>query len=126
VPLPLVFPSWLPLARVLPSGENTTDVTHPAIVFYQRAVEADWPYGTWEQEQALKRTAELMKEAGRVDEAIRWLTGLAETGDRGIEVEAPIVLVTATAVLEKIGRAAEAHRLRRYGLEPGGRIADPW
>lgn len=28
--------------------------------------------------------------------------------------------------LERIGRADEAHRLRIYGLEPGGIVVDSW
>ena len=35
-------------------------------------------------------------------------------------------LEAAARMLEETGRTEEAAQLRRYGIEPGGRIADPW
>jgi hypothetical protein len=43
----------------------------------------------------------------------------AEAGD-------PFALAQAVRLLERTGRRDEAARLRQYGLEPGGKIADEW
>jgi hypothetical protein len=43
----------------------------------------------------------------------------AEAGDL-------FALAQAVRLLERTGRRDEAARLRQYGLEPGGKIADEW
>ena len=61
----------------------------------------------------------MLAEAGRTEEAITWLRSRAEAGD-------PYALGAAARMLAEAGRTDEAARLRRYGIEPGGWIADPW
>jgi hypothetical protein len=70
--------------------------------------------------------AGLLEEAGRAEEAITWLRSRAEAGDTRDMWRAPAMLEQAARMLEEAGRAEEAAWLRRYGIEPGGRIADPW
>jgi hypothetical protein len=73
---------------------------------------------------------------GRTEEAITWLRSHAEADDTS---EATRMLAEEnrhaawTGALEawaeglrERGLTEEAARLRRYGIEPGGRIADPW
>jgi tetratricopeptide (TPR) repeat protein len=116
-----------------------------AIGLYQHAAEAGDPH-------ALERAAEMLKAAGRGGEAIDWLqTRIVETGGfftslraaellegagrideaiglylRVAEGGSSYVLKEAARLLEDTGRIQEATRLRRYGLQPGGRIADEW
>jgi thioredoxin-like negative regulator of GroEL len=68
---------------------------------------------------ALRRVARLLEEAGRVEEAITWLQACAEAGDTH-------ALGRAAELLEKAGRTDEMQRLRQYGIEPGGSIAERW
>src|SRR5258707_851088 len=59
------------------------------------------------------------REAGGAEEALAWLRSRAEAGD-------PFALPEVAAMLGKLGRASEAAQIRRHGIEPGGRTADPW
>jgi tetratricopeptide (TPR) repeat protein len=83
-----------------------------AITYFQRAAETDY-------RNALEEAVRLLEEAGRINEAITWLQTRAEAGD-------PNALEEAVRLLEEAGRTDEAARLRQYGIEPGGRIADRW
>jgi hypothetical protein len=56
---------------------------------------------------------------GRTEEAITWLQARAEAGDTG-------ALSMAIRLLAEGGRTEEAVRLRRYGIDPGGGIANWW
>jgi TPR repeat protein len=68
---------------------------------------------------ALGAVALLLRRAGRTEEAITFCQRAADAGET-------VALENAARLLEEAGRTEEAVRLRRYGLEPGGRIADPW
>jgi hypothetical protein len=83
-----------------------------AITIYCQAGEAGNPI-------ALEVAAGLLAQAGRPEEAIIVYQQAAEAG-------VPHALEQAAGLLAKAGRAEEAGRLLRYGIEPGGRIADPW
>jgi hypothetical protein len=65
---------------------------------------------------ALKEAAGMLQAASRADEAVAVYLQVAEAGD----------IRWAAGMLRAAGRADEAARLRRYGVEPGGRMADPW
>jgi len=67
----------------------------------------------------LGRAAWMMELFGRTEEAITFYRQAAEAGDIS-------GLGQAARMLEEAGRTEEAARLRRYGIEPGGRTADPW
>ncbi|WP_326811017.1 hypothetical protein OIE62_23355 [Streptomyces scopuliridis] len=69
---------------------------------------------------AMASRAQTLWEAGRLQEAERWERRSLETG---YTVNPPVNL---EYLLRKTGRAAEADRLHAYGIEPGGRTADPW
>ena len=86
--------------------------TEEALTFYQQAAEAGDP-------RALARAAGMLEEAGRTEEALTFYQQAAEAGD-------PRALAHAAGMLQKAGRTKDAARLGRYGIEPGGRIADPW
>jgi tetratricopeptide (TPR) repeat protein len=79
---------------------------------YLRAAEAG-------DRDALGHAAQLLQEAGRAKEAIGLYLRAAEAGDS-------YALSYAANLLERAGRRSEATDLRRYGLEPGGRIASRW
>ena len=86
--------------------------TEEALTFYQQAAEAGDP-------RALAHAAGMLEEAGRTEEALTFYQQAAEAGD-------PSALAQAAGMLQKAGRTKDAARLGRYGIEPGGRIADPW
>jgi TPR repeat protein len=69
---------------------------------------------------ALAAAADLLRESGRIEEAISFYQRAADAGD------SRALLPTATGMLTGEGRTAEGARLHRYGIEPDGRIADPW
>jgi hypothetical protein len=99
---------------------------------------------------ALRQAVRLLHEAGRTNEAIVWLQARAQAGDSdalhpaayllnkvGQTGEAIIYsqraieadfhgLREAACLLKEAGRIDEMERLRQYGIEPGGRIADRW
>jgi hypothetical protein len=59
-----------------------------------------------------------LERTGRGQEAERWLRHATELG---------LTLGNELAdLLERTGRGQEAAGLRRFGIEPGGRTADPW
>ncbi|HEV7975334.1 hypothetical protein [Amycolatopsis sp.] len=64
-------------------------------------------------------TARLLEELGQVEEAITWYR-------RAAEAEDPRALPSAAWMLRKTGRTEESTRLRRFGWEPDGSIAEPW
>ena len=115
-----------------------------ALAVYRRAAEAGDIY-------ALFAATGMLREARGIEEALAWLESRAEAGDTGalfaaagmlramrrIEEALAFYLRAAEAgdtaapgaaagMLREAGRPEEAERLRRYGIEPGGRIADPW
>jgi hypothetical protein len=61
----------------------------------------------------------MLWETDRTEEAVAFYLRAAEAGD-------PDALAQAVEMLREAGRSEEAVRLQRYGIEPGGRIADPW
>jgi hypothetical protein len=67
----------------------------------------------------LWRVADLLGTVGRVEKAITWWQRAAETGNTH-------ALGRAAELLEKTGRTDEMQRLRQYGIEPGGSIAERW
>lgn len=69
---------------------------------------------------AMASRAWTLQEAGRLQEAEIWERRALETGYTS---NSPVNL---EYVLRNMGRAAEADRLHSYGIEPGGRTADPW
>jgi tetratricopeptide (TPR) repeat protein len=81
-----------------------------AVDVYQRA--AGYRFALWE-------TAELLKRADRIDEAVGLYQRAAAAGST-------LALQEAAELLEQSGRIDEAAQLRRYGLEPSGRIANEW
>jgi tetratricopeptide (TPR) repeat protein len=68
---------------------------------------------------ALREAGRALARAGHFDEAITHYQRAAERG-------APLAQEQAVRLLEETGRNDEATRLRRFGFEPGGRIAAPW
>ena len=68
---------------------------------------------------AMRRLAALLKETGRVEEAITCQRCRVEVGDESALYELAHLLAYA-------GRNEEAARVLPFGLEPGGRTADPW
>ncbi|RKT20053.1 tetratricopeptide repeat protein [Streptomyces sp. 1114.5] len=68
---------------------------------------------------AFRVAAVELADAGRIEEAITYYL-------RAVEVGETSALLRAAETLECAGRADEAKRLRRFGIEPGGRIADEW
>jgi hypothetical protein len=73
--------------------------------------------------EAMGELARLLEQSGRDQEAEGWLRRARElgisTGGRGGKS-------ILARLLERTGRGQEADRLRRFGIVPGGRIADPW
>ena len=68
--------------------------------------------------EAMLELAGLLERTGRGQEAEHWLRHATEIG---------LTLGDDLArLLERTGRGQEAARLRRFGIEPGGRTADPW
>lgn len=67
---------------------------------------------------ALDHATRLLQESGRTEEAVALYLRTAEAGD-------PYALLCAADLLERAGRQ-EGAALRRYELEPGGRIASGW
>jgi hypothetical protein len=67
----------------------------------------------------LEHAARMLEEAGLTEEAITRLRARTTSAS-------PSALEHAARMLEEAGLTEEAARLRRYGIEPGGRIADPW
>ncbi|GHD39610.1 tetratricopeptide repeat protein [Streptomyces galbus] len=63
--------------------------------------------------------AELLRIAGRTDEALTWLRRASWTGD-------PYAWRQYAELLEAAGRTEDAQDLRRYGWEPNGEISKPW
>ena len=68
----------------------------------------------------------MLEQAGRDEEAITFYQRAAEAYQREAEAGDTDALKEAAAILNRAGRPDEAARLLRYGIEPGGRIADPW
>jgi TPR repeat protein len=114
-------PLWLPAAeagdvtsmrcliRLMYLSENQREVER----WESRLIEAG-------EGSALASRARALWEAGRLDEAASWQRRALETG---YTANPPVNL---EYLLRAMGRAAEADRLHAYGIEPGGRTADPW
>jgi hypothetical protein len=68
---------------------------------------------------AFEHAAHLLQAAGRALEAIGLDLHAAEAGD-------PDALLTVADLLRRTGHPRKAADLRRYGLEPCGRIAAGW
>ena len=64
----------------------------------------------------LYRGIQMLKEAGKIEEAETRLRYALETGRRGAEDR-------LIKLLEETGRADEARRIEEYGIEPGGATA---
>jgi hypothetical protein len=82
---------------------------------------------TWLQDRAatgdthaLRSAAALLDKLDRKEEALTHYLRAAETGDTSAFREAGLLLSWY------LGRDEEAEQLRRYGLEPGGRISTGW
>ena len=83
-----------------------------AILLHQRAAET----GTT---ASIGEAALLLENAGRTGEAVDWLFKQLESGHLA-------ALDVASTLIENAGGDEEAERLRRYGRDPGGAIAQPW
>ncbi|MFJ3722718.1 hypothetical protein ACIPYQ_09100 [Streptomyces sp. NPDC090045] len=68
---------------------------------------------------ALGEVARMVREAGREEEAITWYQRAAGAGD-------PFALGKVVELLRAAGREEESERLRRFGWEPDGSIAERW
>jgi TPR repeat protein len=71
--------------------------------------------------EAMLELAELLEQRGNRGEAEQLLRQAAETSS-----PASGVMDKLAELLQRTGRSREAARLRRYGIEPGGRTAEPW
>ncbi|MGN3955100.1 tetratricopeptide repeat protein [Streptomyces sp. WAC8370] len=102
------------------------------------------------EEAAMKKAADLLHEGGRTQEAIDWLRDRANEGDiHALGVGASTLrsagqpdealdwykaaanagyfsLEEVASLLHEKGQTEEAARLLRYGLDPGGSVAEPW
>ena len=67
---------------------------------------------------AMTWVAALLRDEGRTSEAVTVYLQATEAGED--------CLKQAVETLQKAGLSEEAMRLHRYGIEPGGRIADRW
>jgi Flp pilus assembly protein TadD len=65
--------------------------------------------------------ASLLEQRGRIQEAVSWLRRAVEAGRIGSDAMSKLA-----ELLERTGRGQEADRLHRFGIEPGGRTANPW
>lgn len=115
-----------------------------ALRHYQQAAEAG-------NDHALEYLVKVLFQAGRADEAMLLLDSLIESGNlealrwrgelneeldepaaaatdfiRVIEAGGTVSIERLVSVLRRAGRAEEADRLIRYGLEPQARIGEPW
>lgn len=72
-----------------------------------------------ESTYAMRQAVKLLEQAGRQGEAIGWLRQELSSG------EGRSLWITAE-LLARMGRGPEAERLRTYGVEPDGSIAQPW
>jgi TPR repeat protein len=72
-------------------------------------------------DEAMLELAELLEQRGSMKEAEEVLRQAAEAGSIGTDAIGKLA-----GLLERTGRGQEAGRLRRFGIEPGGRTADPW
>jgi tetratricopeptide (TPR) repeat protein len=72
-------------------------------------------------DEAMEELAILLEQHGRIEEAEAWLRRAIEIGRIGSNATARLA-----ELLGRTGRAQEADRLGRFGIEPGGRTADPW
>lgn len=79
--------------------------TAEAITWFQRANEFEW-------------AVHLMEKTGRAGEAVDWLLKCADAEVADLR--------QMTGVLRDMGRADQAKWLSRYGIEPGGLIANRW
>ncbi|MFD7137796.1 hypothetical protein, partial [Streptomyces sp. NPDC059894] len=72
-----------------------------------------------ESTYAMRQAVKLLEQAGRQEEAISWLRQELRSGnERSLWITAEL--------LARMGRGPEAERLRTYGVEPDGSIAQPW
>lgn len=89
--------------------------TEEAITCYRRIADAGDP-------DLLREAAEVLQSEGRIEEAIRCYLHVAEAGG----LHAGQARWWAEDMLRKEGHDKDAEKLRKYGIEPGGRIAAPW
>ena len=67
---------------------------------------------------AWRRRAELLQESGRTEEAMEWIRSSCLAGHDAI--------YALMDILEATGNSTDASQLWSFGLEPDGRISDPW
>lgn len=99
------------LYAVAAALEETGD-RERALSAYQRAAVGG-------NQSAIRRASGLLIEDGRAQEALDWLMVLLDAGDY-------CALEIAADVLDELGRVSEADRLRRYGRDIDGSIANAW
>ena len=91
----------------------------------ERAGQTDEAAAVWEpaaQEgntAAMRTVAELLDKAGQIGLAEWWMREAAQHGDAES-------LADLAGLLQRVGRVDEADRVKKFGLEPDGRTADPW
>lgn len=106
-------PKVLPqIARLMTAAEGPDKTFDWLKSCADRRAERDYP-------SERSAVAELLRAAGRTDEALAWLRRASRTGD-------PYAWRQYAELLEAAGRVEEAQRMRRYGWEPGGEISEPW
>ena len=67
---------------------------------------------------AWMKMAAFLNDSGRTEDAVGWLGSACLAGHNALE--------NLVQLLRTVGRLADADRLWAFGLEPDGRIADPW
>jgi tetratricopeptide (TPR) repeat protein/transcriptional regulator with XRE-family HTH domain len=72
-------------------------------------------------DEAMEELAIVLEQHGRIEEAEGWLRRAVEIGSIGSNAKRRL-----GELLGSTGRVQEADRLGRFGIEPGGRTADPW
>lgn len=73
----------------------------------------------WRSHLSAREASGLLVKLNRVTEAVHWYRKAADRGDDG-------ALSLAVRALNEAGRTAEGARLRTYGWEPDGCVAQPW
>ncbi|HUZ52469.1 MAG TPA: helix-turn-helix domain-containing protein [Streptosporangiaceae bacterium] len=86
--------------------------THAAVTVWEPAAQEG-------NTAAMRTVAELLDKAGQIGLAEWWLRKAAQHGDAES-------LADLAGLLQRGGWADEADQVKKFGLEPDGRTADPW
>jgi hypothetical protein len=91
--------------------------TREAEALLRRAVDAGDRY-------AIDNLVRVLQENGKTREAESWIRRAIDLDSSARSFGASVHALSS--MLKSAGRSAEAERLKRFGLEPGGATADPW